>query len=206
MEFEKIVNKQVVAELSTKGVTWIFNPPYASHFGGIWERQIRSVRSILGALLQHQVLNEDNLRTLLCEVEAILNSRPLTRSSEDPHDLEPITPAHILTLKGSVTSPGVFQWQDLYVKQKWRQVQYLADQFWIRWRREYLPLLQERQRWNSKRHNLAINDVVLVLDKDTPRGSWSLGKVLEVVKFQSWLVRKARIKTKSGEYLRPISK
>ena len=172
----------------------------------MWERQIRSVRRILRALLRHQTLSEDNLRTLLCEVEAILNSRPLTKPSDDPNDLEPLTPAHILTLKGPTSSPGVFCRQDLYVSQRWRQVQYLADQFWLRWRKEYLPLLQERQRWNVARRNLSVDDIVLIVDEDAPRGSWPMGRVMEVFKDRSGLVRKAKVKTQSGEYLRPIAK
>ena len=85
-------------------------------------------------------------------------------------------------------------------------MQYLADQFWLRWRKEYLPLLQERQRWNVTRRNLSEGDIVLVVDEDAPRGSWPMGRVLEVFKDRSGLVRKAKVKTQSGEYLRPIAK
>ncbi len=128
--------------LMQKGITWIFNPPAGSHFGGIWERQIRSVRRILNQLLKQQSLDDERLHTLFCEVETIVNDRPITRVSSDPHDVEALTPNHLLLLKRQpVLPPGVFQKEDLYARKRWRQVQYLSDIFWRRWTREYLPLL-----------------------------------------------------------------
>ena len=83
-------NKSKIGEfLLQKEVRWVFNPPAASHMGGIWERMIRSVRKVLNALLKNQSPNDEGLSTLMCEVEAILNSRPLTKVSDDPNDLKP---------------------------------------------------------------------------------------------------------------------
>ncbi len=126
-----------------RGVTWVFNPPTASHHGGVWERQIRTIRKILNSILNEQFLrthqNEEQLRTLMCEVEAIINSRPLTRCSDDPHDLDVITPNSLLNLHPTVVPPpGNFTQKDQYAKGRWRQMQYLADLFWKRWTKEYL--------------------------------------------------------------------
>lgn len=74
-----------------EGVTWSFNTPAASHQGGVWERLIRSVRSVLTSVVGHQLLDEEGLQTLFCEVEAILNDRPITKVSEDPNDSEALT-------------------------------------------------------------------------------------------------------------------
>ena len=81
-------------------ITWKRNPPTASHMGGVWERQIKSIRSILSALIREhsKMLDDESLRTLLVEVECIINSRPLTFPSSDPNDLDPLTPNHILTI------------------------------------------------------------------------------------------------------------
>jgi hypothetical protein len=132
------------------GIKWKFNIPAASHHGGVWERQIRTVRKILQALLAEQHLkvtrNEEELHTLLCEVEATVNSRPLTKVSYDTEDLDVITPNHLLQLKTPENfPPGKFIEQDQYARRRWRQVQYLADVFWKRWTQEYLPMLQRRQ-------------------------------------------------------------
>ena len=68
--------------LHPKGIQWIFNSPAASHQGGVWERQIRTVRRILNSLLKEQAVNDDCLQTVLCEIEGIINGRPLTRRRE----------------------------------------------------------------------------------------------------------------------------
>ncbi|KAJ8024283.1 hypothetical protein HOLleu_36979 [Holothuria leucospilota] len=89
---------------------WVLNTPTASHHGGAWERMIRTTRSILNSImLQHKALfNDEMLNTFMTEDEAIINSRPLTTTSEA--SVEPLTPAHFLTLKNSVVfkPPGKF--------------------------------------------------------------------------------------------------
>ena len=66
-----------------RGINWTFNPPGASHHGGVWERMIRSVRWVLNSLLNQQTLTDEVLQTLFCEIEAILNNRPITITSSD---------------------------------------------------------------------------------------------------------------------------
>jgi len=120
--------------LLQKGIKWIFNPPTGSHHGGIWERMIRSVRKVLNATLRTQNLDEEGLHTVLCEVEAIINGRPITKESTDANDLEALTPNHLLLLKTTPSlPPGVFQKEDLYARRRWKQAQYISDLFWKRW-------------------------------------------------------------------------
>jgi len=117
-------NSQIQTAALKKGISWLFNPPAGSHHGGVWERQIRSIRRILSALLNQQTLDDEGLVTLLCEVEAIINDRPITKSSNDPMDLEPLTPNHLLLLKPNPSiPPGVFCPEDSYSRRRWRQVQ-----------------------------------------------------------------------------------
>ena len=98
--------------------------------GGVWERIIRSIRKILNVQLKDQSVNDETLMTFMAQVEAILNSRPITSNSDDPRDSEPLTPNHLLLLRPSSSMPrGVFDKNDLYTKRRWRQFQYLADQF-----------------------------------------------------------------------------
>jgi Pao retrotransposon peptidase/Family of unknown function (DUF5641) len=165
-------------------IIWKRNPPTASHMGGVWERQIRSVRAVLSSLLkQHGHLLDDELfRTLLTEVETIVNSRPLTvESLSDASSPCPLTPSHLLTMKSNVVMPpaGIFQRTDLYCRQRWRRVQHIANEFWSRWNKEYLVSLQPRPKNQTVSRNLKIGDIVLLKESDTARNDWPLAKVID---------------------------
>ena len=202
------LNQQKVSDfLLQQNIKWQFNPPTASHMGGAWERMIRSMRKILRCLLKEQVVSDEVLLTLMSEVEAILNARPLTQLSLDPRDEEPLTPNHLLLLKANPSlPPGVFQKEDAYGRRRWRQVQYLADQFWRRWVREYLPVLQLRQKWTRREQNLEVGDLVLVADGNVPRGCWPLGRITRTYPDHEGDVRQVEVKTGASYLRRPITK
>ncbi|XP_064104079.1 uncharacterized protein LOC135213915 [Macrobrachium nipponense] len=115
---QEMNDDQIRAFLSKESISWTFNPPTASHMGGVWERQIRTVRKVLTHLFKEHAgrLDDESYRTLLTEVEAIVNDRPLTTVSDSPDDLQPLSPAQLLTQKSSVVMPppGVFQKGDMY--------------------------------------------------------------------------------------------
>ena len=92
---------QINDYLCQRGIAWKFNPPLASHMGGVWERQIRTIRRILKVLLKEQMVTDEALATLMAEVESIVNSRPITPLSNDSNDLEPLTPNQLLLLRRS---------------------------------------------------------------------------------------------------------
>ena len=183
--------------LKQRNITWNFRPPMASHFGGVWEREIRTVRNVLTALMNEQPikLNDETLATLFCEIEAILNNRPLNEITSDHEDLEALTPNHLLLWNAGVTyPPGLFNVEDSYGKRRWKQVQYLADLFWSRWRKEYLPLLQVRQKWNKIQEPFQVGDLVLVTDQLLPRNHWSLGRIVRVKVDKDGCIRVAHVK------------
>ncbi len=94
----------------SEGIKWTFNTPAGSHHGGVWERLIRLVKKVLYSTLQQQCLDDESFHTILCEAEAILNDRPITKLSDDPNDLEALTPNHILQLRSKpFLPPGLFQ-------------------------------------------------------------------------------------------------
>ncbi len=210
-ELKKALNDldkdRIQDSLLKAGIQWSFNPPAASHHGGVWERLIRSARQVLNSILYQQSVDEEGLQTIFCEVEAILNNRPLCTVSSDPHDKEPLTPNHILLLKSQpILPPGVFSQSDSYARRRWKQIQYLADLFWHRWTKEYLMVLQECQKWVKVRRNINTGDVVMVVDPNAPRGSWILGKVLTTEPDKKGLVRSVTLKTKTSTIKRPVTK
>ena len=200
----------IESQLRNIGIDWKFNPPLASNMGGAWERLIRTVRKVLSGLLQEHSnrLDRESFSTLICEVEAIVNSRPLTCSSGDGCDLEPLTPNHILTGRTQVTTPppGIFDRDDLYVRRRWRRVQYLSNLFWSRWKNEFLLLQQRRQKWNQPRRNMHVGDIVIMRDDNTPRNEWPLGIVKAVEPDSTGYIRVVTVKTQHSEYKRPINK
>ena len=190
-----------------RGIEWKFNAPGASHHGGVWERMIRSARKILLSLTEQQTLTDDRLSTLFAEAESIMNSRPLTKVSDDPRDLRCITPNDLLLFKNSTClPPGLFDESDNYARRRWRQVQYLANVFWKRWTKEYLPLLQARQKWLQPHRNVQKDDIVLVVDNSTPRGTWPLGRIDEVFPDSDGIVRNVQVITRDSTFKRPTSK
>ena len=211
--FKNLDNNKIKAflrdEFDADYVVWERNPPYSSHFGGVWERQIRSARGILnGILLTHsKTFNDESFRTILCEVESILNSRPLSVDNiGDPLSLKPITPMMLLTGKSKIIlpPPGAFGDAAAYSRRQWKRVQHVVDEFWARWKKEYLMNLQERSRWAVKRRNFKIGDIVLV-KSDDKRNQWPIGRVIVANVDEKGDCRKVTIKTVNGDIKRSIS-
>ena len=193
-------------------ITWKHNPPYSSNFGGVWERLIRSARSILdGLTLSHgHSLNDESFRTFLVEVEAIMNSRPLTTDGlSDPDNIQILSPANLLTMKSNVIlpPPGTFQKEDLYCRRRWRRIQHLSNEFWSKWRKEYLQQLQTRTKWstNTKRE-AKVGDVMLLKDENSQRNNWKMAVVTKTQAGSDSVVRSVTIRCGNTEYVRPINK
>ncbi|XP_077986278.1 uncharacterized protein LOC144440773 [Glandiceps talaboti] len=165
-EMDKWNQTKIKETLLQEGIEWKFNPPYGSHFGGVWERQIRTIRQLLQVIVKQQKLTDKSLRTFLCEVEHTINSHPITVSSDDTRHLQALTPNMLLNMKGAGLPPGLVEKSDSCATQRWKQVQYLSELFWKRWTKEYLPALQERQKWLKVKKNLKIGDIVLVKDEN----------------------------------------
>ena len=204
---EELDQEHLQEYLVENGCEWIpfqMNVPHSSHMGGVWERLIRTVRSALETLLVSAgtQLDDEAFRTLMTEVECMVNSRPLSVNNlNDPEAPEPLTPNHLLTLKQKVVlpPPGNFQRADLYCRKWWRRVQYLANQFWARWRYEFLQNLQSRSKWMRPTRNLMVGDVVISKEDEGPRNQWPLAKVVEVYPSEDGYVRKVRILKADGE-------
>lgn len=198
--------------LSNQGCTWTFNPPHASHYGGSWERMIGLARRILDSMflkLKDKLTNEV-LVTFMAEVAAIINSRPLVPVTTDPDDSFILTPAALLTQKPNVVPApaGEFGVTDLY-KSQWRQVQHLSNTFWDRWRKQYLPTLQARKKWQSSHPNIQPGSVVLLKNSQTSRNEWPLGLVTQTFPSKDKKVRQVEVKIIRPEgtslFLRPVN-
>ena len=140
-------------------------------------------------------LDTSTLRTFLYEAMAIINSRPLSVQNLNDPELEPLTPNHLLMMKSKIVlqPPGEFPKEDIYAKRRWRKVQHLAQEFWERWRKEYVTFLQARQRWTKTQPNVKLNDIVLLSEEPEPRGQWKMAKVVETIEDEDGLVRSVKL-------------
>ena len=210
---EEMDHEKVRSFLNEQGGDWILferNTPKGSHMGGAWERQIRTVKNVLTALVKEcpRRLDEEMLKTFFAEAEAIVNSRPLTLENLNDPDSSPLTPNQLLTLKSKLVSPppGVFQKNDVYCRKRWRVTQHLANSFWSRWRKEYLQLLQGRQKWTMEKKNLQVDDVVLLKEEGSGRGHWPMARVTEIHRSDDGMVRSVSLQVNKSILKRPVHK
>ena len=154
--------------------------------GGTFERQIRTVRSILNNILHNNYgyrIDTPSLMTFLYEVMSLVNSRPLSGTFIQDKKLEPLTPNYLIMMKSTIITPppGNLDATDLYTRKRWRQVQQLTNMFWDRFRKEYLLNLQHRQKWTKTNRNITVVDIILVKEDDVFGGNWRMGKVIKII-------------------------
>lgn len=187
-------------------ISWHFNPPLTPHMGGIWEAGVKSVKGHLSKVLGDTVLTYEELATIFCKIEAILNSRPLCPLSSSPEENDYLSPGHFL-VGGPLTAVPLPSYLDLKERllDRWQLVYKLSQQFWARWRTEYLSTLQRRPKWTAQSQNLKVGDLVLLKDDSMPL-SWPTAKVVEVHPGKDGVVRVATVKTGRTSFRRPVVK
>lgn len=194
-------------QLAKQSISFKFNPPLAPHFGGIWEREIKSVKAALQVVLKDRVLPEEVLLTVLIEVEGILNSKPLGYTTSDIADPDPITPNLLLMGRRDASLPqAVYGSSDLIGRRRWKHSQVLADHFWIQFTRNYLPNLHQRRKWCTPTLDLTTDQVVMVIDPQLPRARWPIGQVTKVIPSDDGRIRAAEVDIKGTTYIRPVVK
>lgn len=194
--------------MAQEGIEWRFNPPAAPHFGGLWESAVKGAKHHLSRMMGEAKLTLSELNTLLCQIEACLNSRPITPMSSDPSDAEALTPAHFL-IGGAISlppEPELASDNPGYLR-RWKYVQLLMQTFWRRWHLEYLPQLQVRGKWVTRTKHLQIDDIVIIKDEGMPPARWKLGRVTKVHPGSDGVIRVVTVRTASGsEIKRPTLK
>ncbi|XP_049871172.1 uncharacterized protein LOC126370378 [Pectinophora gossypiella] len=164
------LNSLMNSAARSEGIEFRFNPPSSPHFGGVWEIQIKAVKTHLYRIVGTQTLNFEELTTLFVQIEAMLNSRPLYPVSSDPNDLTVLTPGHFLTLEPMTTVPDE-DYSNLNLNRlgRWQLIQRFQRDFWVRWRNEYLNSLMQRAKWTSSEKPLSVGSVVILkTDSTTP--------------------------------------
>ncbi len=185
-------------------IEWIFNPPKAPYFGGLFERMVGAVkRALYHAAKPNLASREENFHTMLVVTEGILNSRPITYITTEKKDLDSLTPAHFLGMgpyRSLAEAPGG-AWDK---RTLWRALQAQLDSFWARFCTEMKGELQARPKWHKKRNPLQPGDIVVVLERKQ-RGKWPLGKIIRTEESRDGLIRKVHVQFQGNTVRRPVN-
>lgn len=194
--------------LSTKSIQWHFIPPQSPHFGGLWEAAVKSFKYHLKRVAGTDLFTFENFNTLIIEIEAVLNSRPLTPISADPNDLQVLTPGHFL-VGDALTSPGERDFRDIPSNRlsSWQHIQKIKQDFWKRWHREYLNELATRSKWTKGGQPLLKEGtIVLLRDDNLPSMQWALGRIIKVHPGSDGIVRTVTLQTATSVLDRSVKK
>lgn len=206
-EVKKLQQQELTEAAEKEGFRWKFIPPGAPNMGGAWERMVRSVKTALAAVLGERSPPEEVLHTLITEVEHTLNSRPLTHLSAEPGEEEALTPNHFLIGRSCGAAVlGRFDDADLVGRPSWKTAQRLADHFWSRWLKEYLPTLMPRKVNGRKKMEFNKGDVVIIADSSLPRNTWPRGVIEETFQGPDQRTRIVNVRTQGGVMRRPTSR
>ncbi|XP_037959192.1 uncharacterized protein LOC119688592 [Teleopsis dalmanni] len=155
--------EKIIKTSSNKGIDFKFIPPRAPHFGGLWEAAVKSAKHLMIKGIFNASLTYEELTTVITEIEAMLNSRPITKMSSDPNDLTALTPGHFLIGEPPTTNVDPYQKESrMSLSSRWRLVSELKQEFWRRWSKEYLNELQSRYKWKQQKANLCQGDLVII--------------------------------------------
>lgn len=183
-----------------------FCPPKGPHFNGLAESGVGSFKRHYHRIVGNAHLTYEELNTITIQIEAVLNSRPMTAMSADPHDLEPLTPGHFLIGRPLTSFPEPDDdWKYSYTQQ-YHRLRQLVQHFWQRWSKEYLNNLQQRHKWNQNVKNLVKGQLVLVKEDNLPPLMWTIGRIVDTIQGNDGIVRVVTIRTKTGTYDRPVVK
>ena len=203
-----IDSNYVPKELASLGIQWRFITERSPWKDGRWERMVKSVKTPLKKILGNALLSTTELYTILTDIEAMINSRPLTYLGDDIRDPEPITPAHLSVGRSlqSIPNGSIMEENRGHVIQRFLYHQRLLNHFWKRQRLEYLHKLSIRTMWQVEHPPVKIGDIVLISDDKVQRGKSPMGRITQVHPGKDGFARTVTLKTQKGELKRPVQR
>ncbi|XP_039453257.1 uncharacterized protein LOC120432183 [Culex pipiens pallens] len=193
------VIEEVTNEATRRGIDWKFIPPRAPNFGGLWEAAVKSAKTSLIRVLGQRQLSFEDMITVLAQIEAAMNSRPLTPLSEDPDELDVLTPGHFLTGTSLLAIPDP-DYSDIPTNrlQHYQQLQQLVQQHWKRWRREYISQLHNQNQKFPQAIQLKAGQMVVLKEDNKAAIEWPLARIVEVYPGPDGVVRVVKLRLPNG--------
>ncbi|XP_055714216.1 uncharacterized protein LOC129808461 [Phlebotomus papatasi] len=200
--------QQELSDLSSSlHIQWLFNPPLAPHQGGLWEAAVRSFKHHFVRVVGRAILTYEELNTVVIQIEAVLNSRPLVAVTDHPGDYKCLTPGDFLIGHAPTQLPiGPDDPEQIDTLRRWQLCTKLRNDFVRRWKVEYLHSLQQRHLWNQESPNIAIGDVVLLKSESAANVEWPMGLVESVLPGRDQKVRVVVVRVNGKSLKRPITK
>ena len=197
----------ITAFCSQQGIEWCFTPEHAPHFGGLWEAAVKSFKHHFKRIVGSVKLTFEELATVSAQIEACLNSRPLTPLPHPEDGTEVLTPGHFLVGAPLEALPDSREsLNPLSTLRRWHLCQGLVRHLWQRWSTEYLSHLQRFTKWQHPSRNLQVGDIVCVRGEQAPPTKWPLAIIESVNQGEDGQVRVVTIRTAKGLYKRPVVK
>ena len=200
-------SQQIISQFcSNQNIQLDFIPERAPHFGGLWEASVKSFKSHLKKITTNIKLTYEEFTTILTQIEACLNSRPLTCMNCNDDGIEALTPGHFLIGGSSKVHLTIDLSRPLTLQKRWHLCQSILNHFWKRWSGEFISSLQRYIKWNKSTRNIKVNDVVIVREDGLLPTKWAMARFVEVHPGQDGVVHVVTIKTSNGTYKRPVTK
>ncbi|UYV83599.1 hypothetical protein LAZ67_23001603 [Cordylochernes scorpioides] len=203
---KKIDFSRLKCDPTLKNITWKFIPPGAPWWGGWWERLIGMMKQLLFRILGQTSLGYEELSTAMCDVESLMNTRPLTYLTEESEDLAPLTPSLFLHEVREVGVPDLDLIDNQTLSRKYQYIKRVREDLRERFRIEYFGFLRQETRRLKTTIPLKVGDMVLIGQESLKRLHWPLARIIQLYPGKDGLVRVAKVKTSSGDKIRPIQK
>ena len=211
-EFIKFLNerknvKKISEFCTSQKINWKFIPERAPHFGGLWEAAVKSFKAHLKKVTLNVRLTFEEACTLMAQIEACLNSRPLVALSSIDDHVDALTPGHFLIGKPLEALPDSSQsFQSVSLLRRWHLVQSMIRHFWTRWSSEYVCSLRKYVKWRNPQKNITVGDIVVLQEDNLIPTKWPLARIVNVHPGADEIVRVVSVKTSRGIYKRPVTK
>lgn len=205
IQLSKIFKESAVQDkLTNIGIKWHFIPPSSPHMGGLWEANIKSMKYHFKRIIGNATLTFEEITTLLNQIEACMNSRPLGPVSNDVTDCSALTPGHFLIGRPIISTPSVTN-SDCSISslsQRWKLIEKIRRDFWKIWSSDYLNNLQQRYKWKNATINIDIGELVIIKDENINPSKWPLGRIIETHTGKDGLTRVVTLKKGDGTILK----